>query len=126
MPSNCDIFKKYKRDIFIETGSHVGHGIQNALDCGFNEIYSIELSKHFYDFCCNRFKENNKVNLIFGDSSEKLIEIISKLNKPITFWLDGHFSGDNTACGKKYSPLIEELNSIKKYFINLLVGRPPL
>ena len=60
---------------------------------------------------------NNSSNyqIFFGDSSEVLENITKDINHKITFWLDGHFSGDHTAKGKKISPIIEELNQIHNH-----------
>ena len=44
MPSNVDNFKRFKNELFIETGSFYGEGIQQAIDAGFENIISIELS----------------------------------------------------------------------------------
>ena len=42
--------------VFVETGSHIGNGIQEAIDAGFTEVYSIELSGKFFNICKERFK----------------------------------------------------------------------
>ncbi len=43
--------------------------------------------------------------------------MISAIHTPITFWLDGHFSYEDTAQGDKYSPLLDELEIIAKHSI---------
>jgi hypothetical protein len=112
-----NIFLKYKNNYFIETGSYLGNGIKNAINAGFKYIYSIELSDKYYDICKNKFEGNSNVNIIKGDSSEVLFDIIKDINEPITFWLDGHYSCDDTALGKYWSPLIQELEQIKNHKI---------
>jgi len=52
-----------------------------------------------------------------GDSEFILEDIISKINEPITFWLDGHFSGWDTVQGERNSPLMQELEIIKNHKI---------
>lgn len=102
-----------KTDKFIETGSYVGDGIQLAIDSGFVEIYSIELSERLHHHCLSRFRDNLNVNLIHGDSAVKLKELLdNNINIPFTFWLDGHWSEGITARGPKDTPLYEELVSI--------------
>lgn len=108
-------FKKYPNKVFIETGSYLGDGIQYAIEAGFEQIYSIELSDKYFDICTNRFSTNKNVNLIKGDSCEKLAELIQTIDVPITFWLDGHYSCGDTACGKYAIPLIQELESIAQH-----------
>lgn len=118
MPTNTQLFKKYKNNnIFIETGSLVGQGIEQALEAGFDKILSIELSEWHYVVCMNKFYSNSKVNLFLGDSSVILKNIIDQIDQPATFWLDGHYSGGNTAKGEKESPLMEELEIIKNHKI---------
>lgn len=120
--TTSEVFAKYPNTYFLETGSCTGDGIQAALDAGFKHIYSIELSEQFYDFCFNRFILNSEVEriveLILGDSSEVLPEVLSKINGPVTFWLDGHYSGGSTAKGQSNTPLIRELEHIAAHHIN--------
>jgi len=118
MPTNSNLFRKYMNPIFVETGSYIGMGIQEALDAGFNKVYSIELSNFYYNICVEKFKNNENVHLIKGDSSEVLYDLIKNIDENITFWLDGHYSEGDTALGKMWSPLMLELESIKKHKIN--------
>jgi ribosomal protein S17E len=119
MPLATNILQKYMNRVFVETGSHAGEGIQSALDCGFNKIISIELSEKYYNFCVNRFKSNDKVVLVQGDVEIMLEGVISRLNEPITFWLDAHYSGDDTALGMQGDPIYEELEIIKQHPIKI-------
>lgn len=117
MPSNTQIFSKYPNTTFIETGSFVGDGIQQALDAGFQKVISIELSDKYFDICKNRFLNNEKVTLFKGDSYKVLPDILSNINEPATFWLDGHHSCGDTALGDYWAPLIQELETIKNHQI---------
>lgn len=132
----CDkqFLYKFKNTTFVETGSHVGDTIQLVLDCGFNKVISIELSDYFYNECKNRFKNNNKVNLIKGDSCKVLWSSIENENSRMTFWLDGHYSGlkenigrnlpGDTAYGDYEFPILQELDAIQKHHIknnNILI-----
>ena len=110
-------FDKYT-SVFVETGSYLGHGIQKALDAGYDKVISIEFKKNHYDFCVDRFWGNSKVTMVHGDSSEELASVIASINEPITFWLDGHFSENDRKEGVKLkylSPLIQELQAIAKH-----------
>lgn len=114
-----DFFNKFSINtpFFVETGTYKGEGIEEALKFSFKELFSIELHKPLYEECVLKFKNNNKIKLFYGDSAEVLTEIIKNLNDRITFWLDGHFSGDHTAKGNKISPILEELEQIKNHKI---------
>ena len=110
---NFDL-EKYLNPVFIETGTYKGHGVQQALDSGFEKVYSIEVKKEFYEDCKNKFSKEiseGKVNLVFGDSLECLKDIIKDIESPITFWLDGHGGYSEVGTGIKACPLYEELES---------------
>lgn len=117
MPSNKENFEKYPNDVFIETGSYLGDGIQQALDAGFKNIISIELSDKYYNISKNRFINNTNVTVIKGDSFKVLPDLIKNINCPITFWLDGHHSCGDTALGEYWTPLMQELEVIKNHHV---------
>ncbi len=117
MPSNTENFKKYPNNIFIETGSFLGDGIQQALDAGFENVISIELSDKYFSISSNRFIHNTNVKIVKGDSFKILPELLISINEPVTFWLDGHHSCGDTALGEHWAPLIQELDVIKNHHI---------
>lgn len=116
MSANFLFFQKYFNNIFIETGSGNGDGIWSAINCGFKEIFSIELSQKLYRYCTNKYQEYKNVHIIYGDSREELSKIIVNINEPITFWLDAHISGGDTV-GEDLPPLFEEIEIIGKHHI---------
>lgn len=119
MPHNNLVFSKYKEMVkyFVETGSYHGDGIQEALDSGFEKIISTEIFEDAFKICQERFKEDDRVKLIFGDSIHLLYDAIKDVNEPIMFWLDAHFSGASTGKGENPYPLLQELNQISKHQI---------
>jgi len=112
-------FDRYPNKVFVETGSYRGDGIQAALDSGFETVISIEIANKYHMFCTGRFNEllNKKVFLYRGDSSVILFNVIKTINEPITFWLDGHWSGDDTGFGFDRYPLLLELDQIYRHHI---------
>lgn len=118
MPIKFDL-KKYLNPIFVETGTFHGDGVRQALNAGFDKVYSIEVKEEFYHECCQKFSkeiEEGRVELLLGDSEYKLIEIIEKISQPATFWLDAHPMPGN-ARGEKNCPLYEEIDSIGQHRI---------
>ena len=103
--------------IFIETGSYVGQGIKKALNSDFDRVISIELSSKYFQKCKEKFKGNSRVELHYGDSSVILPKILSKISEPVTFWLDGHFSGKDTAGADNPIPLFDELRAISSHHV---------
>ena len=117
MPSTTENFKKYLNNIFVETGSYLGDGIQKAINAGYKNIISIELSDKYHSICTNRFLSNPNVSIIKGDSFKVLPNIMENINEQVTFWLDGHHSCGDTALGEYWCPLMQELNVIKSHHI---------
>lgn len=112
--TSVEVFQKHLNPVFIETGSYLGSGIQKALQAGFKEVYSIELSPSLYDHCCKLFEGNPQVHLYLGDSSIELENIISVIDQQATFWLDAHYSGGITATSGN-SPILTELKVIAQH-----------
>lgn len=115
MPATKEIFAKYLNPVFIETGTYKGDGVQMALDAGFKTIISIELSYLLYEKCQKRFKGVKNVHLVNADSEEILPKLLKTFRQPITFWLDGHYSGGDTVKGRQNTPLLQELDAIAKH-----------
>lgn len=113
--ARSDTFRMFRNEVFVESGSNRGDGVQMAINSGFFKVYSIELDRDLYQFCQTRFMDNPNVHIFQGDSGAILYEVIKEINTPITFWLDGHYSGGKTAKGKSNSPILKELNAIKKH-----------
>ncbi len=78
----------------------------------FAELYSIELSEPLFQFCKRRCAPFRNIHLKNGDSGTELQELCSKLTGNVLFWLDGHYSGGDTALGTEISPILAELNAI--------------
>lgn len=115
MPTRADIFVKYLTGVLVETGSNTGGGITESLKAGFKRVISIEIQPSFYALCSDMFKDKPNVKLILGDSALELGKAIQDIDEPITFWLDGHFSGNDTGFGIKGAPILEELEHIRKH-----------
>ena len=116
MPLRRELLAKYKKDIdiFIETGTLFGDGIDCALDCGFTYIHSTEISKNLYDKVSRKYNSQH-IHLYNGDSPVILNNILKYLNWKCLFWLDAHYSGGQTSMSDKKCPILDELNEIKKH-----------
>lgn len=108
------VFSKYLNNYFVETGTHQGLGVSLALEAGFQNIRSIELSPDLYQLCVSKFQNYQNVKLFLGNSSEKLWEMIHDINEPITFWLDAH-CGIARTMGLGSSQVLNELEILKKH-----------
>ncbi len=115
-----EIFAQFPNKWFIESGSYQGGGIQAAIDCGFEKIYSIEILPQYYQICSDRFFGYNNVKVILGDSTILFSEILKDVDSSATFWLDAHFcSYDGKRNQKDYlaltTSLEKELLAIKEH-----------
>jgi hypothetical protein len=103
--------EKFKLRILVETGTYYGDMLE-ALKDNFDCLYSIELSAELWQKARARFEEVRHIKLIQGNSGVELRNVISEINQPTLFWLDGHYSGGVTAKGDKETPIYEELSHI--------------
>lgn len=113
-----DFFLDYPADVWIETGSYLGDGVEKAIRAGYQKIISIELSEHYYTITNNRYLSNKDVNIVLGRSYEVLPKILadeSISEKKILFWLDAHYSMCGTAGIDDPNPLLKELKVIKQW-----------
>jgi hypothetical protein len=113
---------KYSYEVFIETGTYMGDMVE-AQKKNFREIYSIELGIDLFNKAKRRFRKDNNVTILQGDSGKVLPEVLLRINEPAIFWLDGHYSDGKTARGDKDCPIYEELNAIfnKNNFDHILL-----
>lgn len=103
--------KTYKLQIFVETGTYYGDTV-DALKNIFKTCYSIEIGKKLADNARVRFSNNPNIHIFQGDSSKVLPRLLREINEPCLFWLDGHYSGGDTAgCGTTV-PILQEIEAI--------------
>lgn len=100
---------------FIETGTYLGG---TAYRCAkvFERVYTIELDPDL----ARRAQENlagcPNIEVIQGDATVELEKVLAA--KPVeraVIFLDGHFSGGNTAKGDIEEPAIFELQMLERY-----------
>lgn len=106
-----DYQNRYEYNILVETGTYLGEMVE-AQKRYFNKIISIELSEKLYTDAKQKFSNDSNVFIVQGDSGKIMHKVISTLNEPAIFWLDGHYSAGITAKGEKECPIFEELNAI--------------
>ena len=104
---------EFSCETFIETGAFYGQMI-NAVRKHFHKVLSIELFEPFFYLNQSAFSKCPNVHIYLGDSSARLHEMLNDARGRILFWLDGHYSGEGTACGNQVSPILKELDIIKK------------
>lgn len=113
------LFEKYRdnKKYFVETGTYLGLGVQLALEAGYEFVSSVELAPQLYERAKEMFKNDARVKLYKGTSEENLWEMIANTQEEILFWLDAHYAGETGCIGPEKSPIIKELEIIKKHNI---------
>jgi len=106
--------QKFKIKNFVETGTYQGGTALWAANI-FEKVLTIEKSDELYRQLVDKHGDNPKLELIFGDSREKLEEIIHSVKTPTVFWLDAHWSGGETYGETDQCPLLEEIEIIKSF-----------
>jgi len=107
LPSH--ILMRYKTKSFIETGTNAGQGCQLAVNCGFEDIRSVELIPELYELAKTNLASAPNIKLYLGKSEECIPTMLEDINHQCTFWLDGH---------SKYNcPVMRELEAIKNHSI---------
>jgi hypothetical protein len=101
-------FRPYA-DVFVETGTFRGDGIQRALDAGFYSVYSFESDVNLGWAARERFEGNNNVIIAIGDSAHLLGVYLGMIPQPAVFFLDAHWSGWGEPTPL---PLLDELRVI--------------
>jgi hypothetical protein len=99
---------------FVETGTYNGN-TTFTMEPLFSHVYTIELSEFYHN---NTKKQYNgdKISFLLGDSSVVLESLVPTINEPTIFFLDGHWSCEDTAQGVKDCPLYEEITHINTLF----------
>ena len=87
------IIDRCKSRFFIETGTLLGDTVQHVQQYNFEKIISFEIIEELADKANTRFIEDNRVEIILGDSSKVLPKSLNKLDGNAIFWLDAHFPG---------------------------------
>jgi len=107
------IKKNLKPTIFFETGTYQGDTIAQQLN-NFENIISVELADHLWEKASSRFKHEQHVKIIHGNSPQVLAERHDQLSQAsVVYWLDAHWClALGTAGEKSQCPLLEELKAI--------------
>lgn len=95
----------------VETGTFLGDTVA-AMRPHFDRIVSIELSAELARRARERFAQDPQVTILEGDSGALLPGVLTGLDRPALFWLDGHYSGGITAQAAVDTPVLEELAAI--------------
>lgn len=96
-------------DVFVETGTFRGETTRWASKY-FASVFTIERAGSIYDLHSKELLQLKGVTPLLGDSREMLPKVISQIShRTGVFWLDGHWSGGETAGVDDECPVLDEL-----------------
>lgn len=94
----------------IETGTYKG-GSARALAWIFDDVITIELDPELHRRAADRLREITAITAVQGSSRDRLAPLVDR-SRPTLYWLDGHWSGGETA-GEDYEcPVLDEVRAI--------------
>jgi hypothetical protein len=119
-----ELIKVFSPKVFFETGTYYGGTTISALPY-FKEIYTVELHKGLFENARKLLKKYNNVHVYNDRSYEVILKVAPNINGTILFWLDAHFSGEDTALSfnnpeapEAVTAIREELRAIKEIRLN--------
>lgn len=111
-------FAEFRNDerVFVEGGTYLGGGVQDALDAGFEKIISYEVSRGLFEKSKSRFLEDPRVNILFKPT-QTMFDELQNVDERMFFWLDAHYSYLDTGFHETRCPILHELDAIGKHHI---------
>ena len=105
---------RFQLHCFVESGTFHGETVA-AVANRFDRVLSIELDGRLWENAVQRFRAQPQVTIMQGDSGEVLAHALARFDGPCLFWLDGHYSGGTTAKAERNTPILAELQAIRRY-----------
>ena len=113
-PLLASLRRKYRFDVFVETGTAAGHTTELAAVM-FDRVYTVELSKQQRAVAMGRLRDYSNIDFKLGESPKFIRDIRDDLdNRSVLFWLDAHWCGGERLGPE--CPLLEELAAIGEQF----------
>jgi hypothetical protein len=107
--------KRTNASVFVESGTFRG---VTAARCArlFERVFTVELDPHLFVEAKEHLQSLKNVEVIHGDAAKEIPQLFAtgRVINALVF-LDGHFSGGNTACGDTPEPAIQELEALATY-----------
>ena len=97
--------------LFVETGTFLGETTL-AMSSVFERCWTVEIDKSLYEQALRRFDGRKNITALLGDSATRIVDILSEIDAPTIFWLDGHYSRANTGRSAIDTVIVNELARI--------------
>jgi hypothetical protein len=104
-----ELAKLNNATVFVETGTFQGETTRWAAN-HFDSVFTIERAESIYRSQKEKLASLAGVKSLHGDSRNVLPSIVAEIGaRKAVFWLDGHWSGGETAGADDECPLLDEL-----------------
>lgn len=101
--------------VWIETGTHLGETTRFLAGLA-SKVISLEPSDFYFQQASKSLADLSNVEVIKGSSEDNFEKNLKPLKgKNVCLWLDGHWSGGETFCGKQETPILLELAAVAKH-----------
>ncbi len=106
--------KNQRATAFIEIGTYKGI---TAKRCSriFDHVYTIELDEQLYNYASDYLKNHSNVHLFQGDAKIQLPTLLGEIPSDMIVFLDGHFSGSDTALGDEPEPALSLIHELGRH-----------
>ncbi len=101
---------------FVETGTYLGSMVEHVAETGV-DCFTIEIDDDIYTRAKRILKHKKNISCLKGDSAVVLPELLSQIDSPAVFWLDGHYSGGFTGKADTDTPVSTELQMILDHHV---------
>lgn len=108
-----ELVATFKPDVFVETGTYNGMNAKTIAPY-FKQIHTIELSRELYEQARSTLAGVPNVSVYWDNSPAMIAKLAPQLEGHIMFWLDAHYSGENTAMSNDDTNDPEAITSIRK------------
>lgn len=98
--------------IWLETGTNIGNTTAWIAQTFEVKVISLEPQRELFNQATQNLQGLTNVSVRLGTSEDLLENLLTYLEGPVTFWLDGHYSGGNTYLGATETPIRFELETI--------------
>ena len=91
-----DYIQKFSLKNYVETGAGEGATLAHSLNSSFTKCYSVEINSTIYDHVIRQFNPkivSGECSIWFGNSFEKMPEMLKEVEGNTLFFLDAHFPG---------------------------------
>lgn len=99
-----NLFKERNHRVLVESGTFQGGTVEYFVPHA-DRIISVEIEPALHEAARERFRDKPSVELLLGDATDLIPQVLEQMSEPPLVYLDGHFTGGvNEQPGKFIEP----------------------